>query len=701
MTGNSVRFRKVVLLSLLSFAFSLVLAISGLLAPFELKAYDLFSRWLNPVMTAGDIVIVQVDQKSVDLLAADGITWPWPRQMYVPLLETLAEADAVFVDILFTEPSSYGEEDDRLLAGAMAKAGNVYLPVFLTAGKGGMGKRERQFLERYALKGGGKQRLSYPSAIIPVDTLLPAVRGSGNVMIKPDEDGVYRRVPLLFQAGEMTVPHFVLNHLQQKGEASLKGGELSLGGRTLPMADGSLLLRFCRGERPFPVFSAAELFQAYSDSQSSGKPAVSREYLRGKKVFIGLTAAGLYDLKPTAVSSIATGVHIHAATMDALLHGNFMRPLSPLLTFAFMLALCFAISHFVLTHHSLVVNGSFFLAAALLTLAIPLLLFRNALYFQIVPPAMALAVSFMSASAYSYAVEGRERRFVKRAFAQYMDETLVEHLLANPDLIRPGGQRKRVTVFFADIAGFTTLAERLPAEEAARMLHSVLNEFTEVIIRNRGVIDKYIGDCVMAFWGAPLDTERDESNACLAALQCVKALEGINSRFREEGLPEVGARIGINAGEAIVGNLGSDRLFDYTAVGDTVNLASRLESANKVFGTRIAVSSEVLERAGDIFLTRELGMIEVKGKSLPVTIHELLEPRESAGEAALRLADLYREGFSLFRDGKWEEAKRIFAELLLSHPGDGPATFYLERCEALLKVPPLTEGWNVIRLTEK
>lgn len=701
MTGNAGRIRKAVILSLISFAVSLALYASGLVGAFELKAYDLFSRWLNPDKASGDIVIVQVDQRSIELLAAEGITWPWPRQMYAPLLEALSEAEAVFIDILFTEPSSYGEEDDRILADAMARAGNVYLPVFLTSGRGGMGERERAFLGRIAVKDGGPQRRSYPSAIIPVDTLLPAARGAGNVMIRPDGDGIYRRVPLLFQVGGMTIPHFVLDYLLQKGRASVRGNEVFLGGRPFPMADDALLLRYSRGDHPFPVFSAAELFKSSSKGAASRGKTVDPGYFRGKKVFIGLTAAGLYDLKPTAVTSISSGVHIHAATLDALLHGNFMRPISLRLTFVLILVLCYVVSRFVLTHNSLSLNLLFFGLAALFTLALTVILFEHAWYFQVVPPFTALVVSYTTASVYSYAVEGRELRFVRRTFAQYMDETLVRHLLANPALIRPGGQRRHVTAFFADIAGFTTLAEQRPAEEAARILHSILNSFTEVIIRNRGVIDKYIGDSVMAFWGAPLATEQDETNACLAALQCLDELATINQRFREEGMPEVAVRVGINAGDAIVGNLGSDRLFDYTVIGDTVNLASRLESANKMFETHIAVSAAVLERTGGVFLTREMGMLGVKGKAQPVMVHELLGRRESAGEEALRLAALHRDGITRFQEKKWDEAVRIFSEILEFNPGDGLAAFYRERCESLLRSGPLTEDWNVIRLTEK
>jgi adenylate cyclase len=235
------------------------------------------------------------------------------------------------------------------------------------------------------------------------------------------------------------------------------------------------------------------------------------------------------------------------------------------------------------------------------------------------------------AAVYSYAVEGKERRFIKKTFLQYMDKNIVEYILRNPGLIKPGGQRRRVTVFFADIAGFTSMAEKMSAEDTARILHAVLNSLTEVIIRNQGVIDKYIGDSIMAFWGAPINTGKDEIHTCYAAVQCMESLKEINRKFREDGLPEIAIRIGIHSGEAIVGNLGSDRLFDYTVVGDTVNIVSRLDSTNKLFKTHIIVSAEVAQRADNLFFMRELGLTEVKGKTVPVRIFELVAEREKVG----------------------------------------------------------------------
>jgi adenylate cyclase len=332
---------------------------------------------------------------------------------------------------------------------------------------------------------------------------------------------------------------------------------------------------------------------------------------------------------------------------------------------------------------------------------VPAALFRSGLYLHIIFPSLALVSGFIISAAYSYATEGRERRFVRRAFSQYMDERVVKHLLENPDLIRPGGQKKRVTVFFADIAGFTTISERLPAEETAGMLHRVLNELTEVIIAHGGVIDKYIGDAIMAFWGSPLRGERDEQDACGAALDSLARLRDINADFRSRGLPSINMRVGIHSGEAIAGNLGSDRLFDFTVIGDTVNLGSRLEGVNKVFGTGIIISEETRRGTDGRFLTRPLGPIEVKGKEQPVEIFELMAEGEKATPEQREILRVYLEGFELFGEKNFAEAEEKFAEILGRFPEDGPSAFYRAWCRELREASGLTEDWNIIKMTSK
>jgi adenylate cyclase len=699
---------KTILLAISSFVIALILYLSHVLSSFELKAFDQFSRYLNPAKSSAPVILVQIDQPSIDALSKQGITWPWPRQMYVPIVEYLSEADAIFLDMFFTEPSSYGQEDDILFAEAIKKAGNVYLPIFLSQREKPLTAEEEAFIQRIAIPDKVFTTLNYRSVITPIDDLKTAVHGAGNVMIKPDEDGVYRRVPLLFQLNQYLIPHFVLGYLIEKGrvqirqQAPIQSPILYVQDESLPIPNEKLILRFYKDKDPFETFSAIQVLQWYLDDQASKPPDIEKGYFKDKIVLIGSTAAGLYDLKPTATSSVSTGIHIHATTLDNILRRNFIKPVNPLFVVAAMFLICLFISSAVLRTYSLRVNLSVFFVSLFLVLLGLAVLFKMTIYMEVMPILTSLLISFILVIAYSYATEGKQRSFYRKTFLQYMDRTVADYLLNNPDLIRPGGQLRRVTVFFADIAGFTTISEIMPSDKLAVQLHKVLNALTEVIIKNHGVIDKYIGDCVMAFWGAPVTTHRDEINACTAAIECLEILDEINPSFRAEGLPEISFRIGLHSGDATAGNIGSDRLFNYTVIGDTVNLASRLESANKFFGTKILISEDTYKKTEGLFFVRELGLIEVKGKTVPVKVFELIDKEENISPNQRQKVLDFHQGLTFYKDQKWYEAWEVFNQILRIFPEDVPAEYYKKQCEKYVNGKlPLTEDWNVIKMTEK
>lgn len=673
---------------------------SNVLGLFELKAYDLFSRHLNPVSSSGDIVIVEVDQQSIDALSEQGITWPWPRQIYTPIVEYLSEADAVFIDVLFTESSSYGQEDDSILADAFKKASNVYLPVFLSRKQGAMSAQDEEFIKNISIKGEMSSVLSFNSAIIPIDVFKNSVSGAGNVMIFPDEDGVYRSVPLFFGLKQYLVPNFVLSHLLQKDVIKTIQDSVYVKDTKIPLTNGKLLLRYYTEDNPFRVFPASQIIKSYLDSKST-TPSVTKDFFRAKVVFIGLTAAGLYDLKPTSISSISTGVLIHATTLENIMNRDFIRPASAIFAIAFVLLICFLISYSVLRSHSLLVNLSLFIVSLFVIIMLLAALFKESIYMNIISPVSSLIISFLIAVAYSYATEGRQRLFLKATFSQYMDKKIADYIIENPSLIKPGGKVRRVTVFFVDLAGFTSFAEIISPEKVATVLHKVLNSLTEVLIRNQGVIDKYIGDSIMSFWGAPYDTGKDEINACHSAIECLEALREINSGLLAEGLSELKMRIGIHSGHAIAGNIGSDRLFHYTVIGDTVNLASRLESVNKFFTTSIIISEDTLKETSNSFFTRELGSIAVKGKVQPVKVFELIGEEQNVEPDRKDLVALFSRGIDFYKERKWHEAAQVFIEILREYPNDGPSQFYRDRCEYIISNPHLTQDWDVIKFTEK
>jgi adenylate cyclase len=702
MTETAKKIRKTIALATISFVISIAAAFSGVLNLYELRSFDLLSRNLNPTGTSDNIVIVTVDQKSLDALSAQSmINWPWPRQVYAPILEYLSAADAVFVDIFFTEPSSYGVEDDLLFSKAISEVGNVYFPVGLTNGDAKLNDADRKFIKEIAVRADLRPNLAYKSAITPLDIYETSVKGGGNVMITPDEDGVYRRIPLVFGLDHTVVPQFVMNYLLRAGLVTIKQDGFYVRDTNIPAVKNVLLLRYNRDKVPFITISAIDIINSYLEKDPLKKPLMEKGFFKGKKVFIGYTAPGLYDLKPTSLSSFSTGVHINATALDNILNRTFIRPLHDIYLVIFMLLICYVISHFVLRYHSVYISLSIFSLAAFAGLLIPVALFMNGLYIKILFPLLSVGISFVVAAGYSYSTEGKERRFIKRTFMQYMDKNIVEYILKYPEVIKPGGQRRRVTIFFTDLAGFTTLAESLPPQQSVMILHTIFNSFTEVIIQNKGVIDKYIGDAIMAFWGAPLETDNDEINACRAALQCVEKLQGINEDYKDKGWSRVDVRIGVHTGDAVVGNMGSDRLFDYTVIGDTVNLASRLESVNKVFRTHIIISDDTLKKTDQHFFVRDLGLIEVKGKTKAVNIFELLGETSEALPEKRQAVEVYHRGLAFYREGNWDKAIRNFDTVLASHPDDGPSLFYRARCEQQRTDTRLTGNWDVVKMTDK
>jgi len=684
-----------------SFAISLLLFLSGALRGFEYKAFDLLSRYLNPQRLSEHICIIQVDQRSIDALSTQGITWPWPRQVYAPVIDYLSEAEAVFVDILFTEESSYGKDDDSLLGDSIQRAGNVYLPIFLSKEHKPLTEADAQFVDRIAIKAPLSPSLSYHSMLTPIGALRNHAQSFGNVTILPDEDGVYRRMPLVFALNHRIVPSFVLSYFAHKRLLTFKKNALYIDSTSIPVINGTLLLQYPSNKNPFSLISFVDILNAYIDENKKRPPSIPKTFFKGKVVFIGLTAAGLFDLKPTPISPTAPGTIVHATAFENIRHTHFIVPAYNLFIVLIMALIGALIPYAVLQRHSLSINLCIFslsIGAILLTTA---LLFRLSIYIQIIPLIASLILSFIMASLYSYAIEGRERLFIKRTFSQYMDNKVVEYLLKNPAIIKPGGQKQEITVFFADIAGFTTISERYAPEDTALMLHRILNELTEIVIQHFGVVDKYIGDCIMAFWGAPVKTQADESHACRAALACIKRLQDIHKQFLPPGIEEIAIRIGMHTGEAIVGNIGSDRLFNYTVIGDTVNLASRLESVNKFFKTKIIVSEETIRKTNNNFMARELGLIEVKGKTIPVRIFELIGEAHEASPEQKDFLLHYHSGLSLYREKRWQEAHDIFEELIQHVPDDGPSQFYKAQCEDYLSGMPLTENWTIVKMKEK
>ncbi len=684
---------------------SLILDFSGAIQPYRLKTLDTLFRLVPLPAASPEVVVVTVDQPDLDFFKNQGVTWPWPRQLYAPLIDYCrwAGAKAVIFDVLYTEASSYGPEDDQRFAQAVA-GGNVVLPFFLSREAKPPNPSEADLLKKAGLFIPGPpppDQTTYRSVITPIPPLLAAAQALGNVETSPDVDGVYRRVPLVvpFQGKWLpTLGFAAFRGFENSGPLKFDSGNLLAGPTRIPVdPQGRFLLKFRGPSRSHKRFSAANVIASESRRQHGQPPVYPPSAFAGKWVLVGLTAPGLLDLKACPVASIYPGVEVHATLLDNLLRRDFLRPVPAWLLWAGVLILSSAMVLVVLWFSGLAATLAGFAGLALVYVALVVMTFYFSWWADPVLPGIALSLSFALAAAFSYATEGRQKLYIRRMFGQYMSETVIYHLLEHPEKLQLGGERRRVTLFFSDLAGFTTISERLSPETVVGLLNDYLSAMTAIILDEEGTVDKFEGDAIMAFWGAPLDQPDQARRACRAALKQQAALAELNRRFADFNLPPLSMRIGLHTGDAIVGNLGSAKRFDYTVIGDTVNLASRLEGVNKFYGSHVMASEVTVTACEGLVEFRELDLVAVKGKAQAVRVFEVLGLTGELAPEIIRQRQDFADALDLYRQSRFPAAQAAFEAILAEHPEDGPAKTFLARCRQFQTAPPAVPWDTVFR----
>jgi len=459
---------------------------------------------------------------------------------------------------------------------------------------------------------------------------------------------------------------------------------------------GRVLINY-RGPRgTYPYYSIADVVEG------KFKPGTFRD----KIVLVGASATGIGDLRTPPYGGIDyPGLEVHANVIDNMLNNGFLirgphqelLDLGLILVFGIPLGIALA----------LVSPRWMWFGLALLApfAMMNYLAFLRGYWLNFTVPAATLTANVMLVSLYRALVEEKEKRKVRSAFGQYLSPEVIRRLLVNPQLVEP--RKTEITVMFSDIRGFTTISEKLDAQELALFLNGYLSDMTKIVFETQGTLDKYIGDAVMAFWGAPYEEPDHARDACNASLAMMKRVRELQAQWEAEGKPKLDIGIGLNSGPASVGNMGSGLRYGYTALGDTVNLSSRLEGLNKEYGTHILVNESTYETVkGAGYLFRELDIIRVKGKLQPVVIYELvgkvveLEKEPEYAELQKRLRR-FAEARLLYAQRNWDEAQHVFEEILLEYPQDGPSRMYWKRCqEYLFDEPPA--GWDgVFTMTHK
>ncbi|MBM3599775.1 MAG: adenylate/guanylate cyclase domain-containing protein [Alphaproteobacteria bacterium] len=666
-----------------------------LINQFRFIVFDEFQRIKPRPYEPVPVRIIDIDNESLTRLGQ----WPWPRSLLAEMVDKLMAAGvaAIAFDVVFSEPDrtsprrvveqlpaisgleqlkalgSTLPDNDEVFARAIGR-GNVVTGFVL----GPTGDEQAPAMKfGTAAAGDPPQRFvaRFSHALTNLPELEAAAAGNGSFNSAPDPDGIHRRQPLLVGLNDKIYPSLLAEALRiAQGantyviKSSGASGEHSFGEQT-----GITSVRIGQFNVPTDgrgnvwLYDSGEIAERFLPVWQVMEGKAPPERLDGNIVFLGTSAAGLKDQRTTPLNPVTAGVEIHAQILEQILTQTFLaRPdYADGAERLFILALGIVLILLLPRWGAIGCAAIAVAAVAFATGGSWLAFSQGGFLFDPVYPSVVVIMIYIAESLILYFRSEAERRTVRTAFTRYMSPDLVAQLAAHPERLKLGGEIRDMTLLFCDIRGFTSISEQFDAAGLTRFINRFLTPMTDVILRQRGTIDKYMGDAIMAFWNAPLDDREHAVNACRAALAMMADLNRLNQVWRKEAEAEgrpfrpVDIGIGLNSGACCVGNMGSDQRFDYSVLGDDVNLASRLEGQSKMYGVPIVIGENVLERVSG-FATLELDLIKVKGKTKPVRVYALLGDGAVAAQpefAALKSA--HESLITAYRTRDWDGGERI------------------------------------------
>ncbi|MDR3303048.1 MAG: adenylate/guanylate cyclase domain-containing protein [Treponema sp.] len=675
----------------------------------ERKAYDfrvnLFAANARP---SDDIVVALLDQDSIDWAQAErGWGWPWPRKAYAELLDymKIAGAKSLAFDSIFSEPSVYGADDDAEFVRAEREFGHVVQTVFFSNQTGNttawptelrsplLQPDAQSFVTNLSSFGIAESGVK---AQFPVTPLRDQAAVIGNVTSAIDIDSTIRHSRLFALFDGKAIPGLSAASLLAGGadphiSYNKQKRAIEWGDYTIPVDDqGKSLLRF-RGtlDRYIP-YSAKAILQSAEAVARGEEPILFPEDFKDKYVFFGYYAPGLFDICTTPIESVYPGMGVHITMLDNILQQDFIREAPAWLNFImlFMGVLIIAVLVVYVGRIAFSVSGLILFLGGISVGTF--LAYNNGIWVHTVEPLAGVLFTFITGTLYNYTKEGSQKRFIKSAFGQYLSPTIIDQLIANPAQLRLGGERREISIFFSDVQGFTTISEKLDPTQLTELLNEYLTFMSDIIMDSGGTIDKYEGDAIIAFWNAPLTLEDHASRALGAALECQRLLAERQEAFFEKFGCRLLTRIGLNTGFAVVGNMGSNIHFNYTMLGDSVNLAARLEGLNKQFGTYLMCTENTFTKANEHgkYAGRKLAQVAVVGKKEPVTVYEPMPDTEFHQKAAV--VKQFDQARDLFYGGKFAEALAQFEAM---QDQDKPPAFYAEQCRYFIEHPADWKGF--------
>ena len=624
------------------FAVTLAIYLQGYFEKPEYYVYDTKVKlFRSDKVPPKNIKVILVDDASLKALEGVAGRWPWPRAIWADLLEflSLGGARAVLFDILFTERTD--ALNDGALASSSASGGNVYHSMLITREvpdeKGKIGTdlglpMPADYTARFGLKNvsnslPGRSEETNNDYALPIDPLRTAARGVAVVEFSPDSDGVFRRTqPIREYQGKYFPVLGLAPFIDDASKVAMRAGALTVNDRTLPIDwKGNYIINMY-GIDKVDAISIGGVFASLKKMKEGDieNLVVNPEEFKDCLVFVGASAVGASDLKPTPLAPNTPGVIFHVSLAANYLLNDFLTPPDRRITVLSIVVAAF------LTPWTVFYSKRFtwrvFIPIALLAIYVSysFIAFKENVIVDLVPFVFSTVSSSFLSFGYLTFTEAAEKRRVSHLFTQYVSKDVLHEVLHNYKEYQKSsaGQKAEITVLFSDIRGFTTFSENTPPERVVEMLNTHFSRMASIILKHGGTLDKYIGDAIMAFWGAPVITKDHAEKAVMAAREMLAALSDVNQKLKERGF-EIDLRIGIgiNTGVATIGNIGSEQKLNYTVVGDTVNLASRLESITKEYKSPLVFSEYTYEKIKNNFDCTLLGNVKVKGREQPVTIY--------------------------------------------------------------------------------
>ena len=634
---------KTLFVSIIVSAIVSLLLVAGFLGTWETKISDSF---YSPTRTLDDIVIVAIDDDSLEELGL----LPWPRSNYAQVIDQINQSSVIGIDIIFDLETNV--ENDTALANSIKNA-NVVL---------GMEYGSFTFIDN-ELYGGSLLKPNATLGMIGNDF------EAGFVNLYKDSDGLVRSFATEISGIEDHI-HF----------SSVIVEEFT--GVSPEFNKKRMLINFYAEPGSYNYISFSDIYYNRVDPN----------YFKGKIALIGVTSPAEHDDYTVPISAQnMPGVEIHANLVQSILTKDYISYQDDISAIAiiFLFGILTGLLFFKFRIYIAVIFLIFIVIAYVFA---SIYIFDSGIIMKILYPILSIVTVSFSLVVVYYRTEERGRKWITSVFGKYVSPVVIDSLIKNPKMINLGGEKRNITIFFSDIRGFTSISEKLTPEELVHLLNEYLTEMTSIIIKDEGLVDKYMGDAIMAFWGAPLEQPNHAELACSSSLEMMEKLKELQKKWKDEGIPSFNIGIGLNSGNAIVGNMGSSSRFDYTAMGDNVNLASRTEGLNKIYGTNIIITENTQKVVKDKFETRKLDAVRVKGKKKPVLIYELISEKGKVSKKESDFIKLYEEGLKLYFDKKWKPAILCF-EKALKIKEDASSAEFIRRCQEFFKNPP-SKDWD-------